>query len=109
MDDAYLEERDKEEARLHAYKHVFESPDGQIVLKDLQQRYLFRMISKDHATVNNGAGLAYIAGQRELLIFVMETMNADIEDSLEKTYPLQPEDTNGPDTAPRPVIDPSNW
>lgn len=87
--------RAKELGRLQDYVMAFSTEHGKRVLEDMQKRWLYQRRGHEHASAGNGPGLAYIEGQRELLINIIEWATCDPGSRVDELFPLQEEEPHG--------------
>lgn len=73
---------EKKEQTLRAYKRVFESEDGMVILKDLMKSCYF------FDTTYDLDGIEFREGQRMVIVQILKTLNLDlgifIKETLEK-------------------------
>ena len=81
---------DDEKTRIGQYKTLFSSDLGKQVLDDLSTRFLHQGgIGIVHAQANNPIGLAFIEGQRELILTVQRWLTMDLEAFVRKVEEQQ--------------------
>lgn len=100
----YQDAKQQELQRIMDYQEVFGHPKGPRVLKDLQDRFLYRLMSVHHAEAGNGVGLSYIAGQRELMINLHNWISCDAQEWVDKRYPNQEEEPNAGQSESKPSL-----
>lgn len=80
--------RDEEVARITAYNTFLQSENGKVILGDLKRRYLHQPVM-GVAAQNNEVGLAYVTGQKEVILAIMRWAEAD---PVESTQHLEDDD-----------------
>ena len=64
-----------------AYKAVAATPEGQLMLQDLQHTFLWQD-SREHVSAGNHIGVVYMDGQRMLLRYINRKVTMDMEEQL---------------------------
>lgn len=65
-------------AKRIAYRHAFTSPDGQIALADLEERFNRNLIRKDKQGRVDEVALQVAVGARSVILYIEEMMREDI-------------------------------
>jgi hypothetical protein len=99
-----MEQADIERRRIERYRQTFSTEAGQDVLVDLERIFLYQNAAS-YVAADNALGLAYINGQKELILAVKKWLTMDLNAYLEgyKTYEVEmEEDPIGQSNSPRP-------
>lgn len=78
----HMEENERK--LIHAYKSVAATPEGQLMLQDLYDTFLWQD-SRQHVAAGNEPGVTWIDGQRMLLRYINRKVTVD-EEALLSAY-----------------------